>query len=67
MNGDREMSQIKVKQVRSLIGVPKKVKAVMSGLGLRKVGQERVYKDNNCIRGQVNKVKHLVSYELISK
>jgi large subunit ribosomal protein L30 len=62
-----KMSQIKVKQVRSLIGVPKKVKAVVNGLGLGKIGQERVYKDNTCIRGQVNKIKHLVSYELITK
>lgn len=61
------MSHIRVKQVRSLISVPKKVKAVMSGLGLGRVGKERVYKDNNCIRGQLNKVKHLVSYELITK
>jgi len=61
------MSQIKVKQVRSLIGVPKKVRAVVRGLGLKKLGDERTYKDNNCIRGQVNKVKHLVEYELLTK
>ena len=61
------MSQIKVKQVRSLIGVPEKVRAVVHGLGLGKIGKERVYKDNNCIRGQVNKIKHLVTYELLTK
>ena len=61
------MSQIKVKQVRSLIGVPSKIRAVVYGLGLGKIGKERLYKDNNCIRGQVNKIRHLVTYELITK
>lgn len=59
------MSTIKIRQVRSLIGVPKKVKAVVRGLGLSKIGQEKQYKDTNCIRGQVNKIKHLISYELV--
>lgn len=60
------MSQIRVKQVRSLIAVPEKVRNVVYGLGLGRIGKEKVYKDNNCIRGQLNKVKHLVKYELIN-
>lgn len=61
-------SFIKVKQIRSHIAVSKKIKKViLNGLGLKKIGQERIYSDNNCIRGMINKVKHLVQYELIKK
>ena len=58
------MSKIIVKQTRSLISEPDKVKKVMIGLGLQKIGTVKEHKDNNCIRGMINKVKHLVSYEL---
>lgn len=61
------MAQIRVKQKKSTIAVPKKLRLVMRGLGLRKIGQEKIHKDNNCIRGMINKVPHLVEYELISK
>ena len=61
------MAQIRVKQTKSLISVPKKLRLVMQGLGLTKLGQEKTHKDNNCIRGMINKVPHLVEYELISK
>jgi large subunit ribosomal protein L30 len=58
------MSKIIVKQTRSHIGEPEKVKKVMRGLGLKHIGVVKEHKDNNCIRGMINKVKHLVSYEL---
>lgn len=58
------MSKIVVKQTRSLISEPEKVKKVMIGLGLDRIGKVKEHKDNNCIRGMINKVKHLVSYEL---
>ncbi len=58
------MSKIVVKQTKSLISEPEKVKKVMIGLGLHKIGHVKEHKDNNCIRGMINKVKHLVSYEL---
>ena len=59
---------IQVKQIRSTIGQSKKIKKVlMAGLGLRAIGKEKTYKDSNCIRGMVNKVHHLVTYNLISK
>ena len=61
------MSSIKVRQVRSTIGVPSKLGKVVKALGLGKIGQEKIHKDNNCIRGMINKVPHLVSYELIDR
>jgi large subunit ribosomal protein L30 len=59
--------KIRVKQVRSLITEPKKIRLVVRGLGLTRIGKEKIHNDNNCIRGMINKVKHLVEYELIAK
>lgn len=58
------MGQIVVTQKRSVIGQADKNVRVVRALGLRRIGQTKVHKDNNCIRGMINKVKHLVSYEL---
>ncbi len=60
------MAKIVVKQTRSLIGNPTAARKVIKGLGLGRIGQVKTHKDNNCIRGMINKVKHLVSYELIA-
>ncbi len=61
------MGKIKVRQTKSLITQTQKTRRVVRALGLGKIGRERVHKDNNCIRGMINKVRHLVSYELISE
>lgn len=58
---------IEVERKRSVIAEPKKVRVVLESMGLRKIGQKRLYKDNNCIRGMVNKVSHLVSYKIVEK
>lgn len=58
------MSQIVVTQKRSLIGQPKANRLVVKSLGLGRPGMAKTHKDNNCIRGMINKVQHLVSYEL---
>lgn len=59
------MSKIIVKQTRSLITEPEKQRKIVKALGLGRVGSSKTHKDNNCIRGMINKVKHLVSYELV--
>jgi large subunit ribosomal protein L30 len=59
--------KIRVRQVRSLISEPHKIRLVVFGLGLTRIGKEKIHKDNNCIRGMINKVKHLVEYELLAK
>jgi large subunit ribosomal protein L30 len=58
------MSEIVIKQTRSLIGQSEANRKVVKALGLRRIGHSKSHKDNNCIRGMINKVKHLVSYEL---
>lgn len=58
------MSQIIVTQKRSLIGQSEANRVVVKALGLGRIGKVKAHKDNNCIRGMVNKVRHLVAYEL---
>jgi len=58
------MGQIVVTQRRSLISEPESIRKVVRALGLGRISSTKTHKDNNCIRGMVNKVRHLVSYEL---
>jgi large subunit ribosomal protein L30 len=61
------MSFIIVRQKRSLIGQAEANRRIVKGLGLRGLRHEKKHKDNNCIRGMINKVLHLVEYELVNK
>lgn len=57
------MSKIRVTQVRSLIDRPKKQKATMKALGLRKMNHTVELETNPQILGMVKKVSHLVKVE----
>ncbi|MDR1737535.1 MAG: 50S ribosomal protein L30 [Candidatus Symbiothrix sp.] len=57
------MATLKIKQVRSRIGCPKKQKLTLDALGLKKTGRTVEHNDTPAIRGMVEKVKHLVSVE----
>lgn len=57
------MAQIKITQVRSKIDRPKRQKATLEALGLRKMHQSVVKEANPQILGMVNKVSHLVKVE----
>lgn len=59
------MGQIRITQKRSLIGQPQKMRRVVRSLGLRRISDQVVLSDNNCIRGMVNKATHLLTYELL--
>jgi len=61
------MSFIAVSQKRSCIGQSKSNRAVIQALGLKGPGSRRVHKDNNCIRGMINAVQHLVNYQFVDK
>ena len=60
-------STIKVKLVRSLIGMPEKQKRIVKALGLRKLNKTKLHKDTPSINGMISKVKHLVSVERVEK
>ncbi len=51
---------IKIKQVRSGIGFPRKQRDVLRGLGFRRLQQVVERPDNPSIRGMVQKIPHLV-------
>ena len=58
---------IKIKLVRSLIGVPEKQKRVVKALGLRKLNKVKLHKDTPTIKGMILKVNHLVEVERVKK
>lgn len=57
------MSQIKVRQVKSVIGSKGDHKRTVRALGLKRIRDERVHEDTPQIRGMIHKVRHLVSVE----
>jgi len=59
------VKKLKITQVRSYIGRPEKQRKVLRGLGLGKINRVVVLEDKPEVRGMVNKVNHLVKYEVI--
>lgn len=57
--------QLEITLTRSLIGRPKDQRVTVRTLGLRKMHQTVVHKDNPAIRGMIKKVSHLVSVKEI--
>ncbi len=59
------MATIKIKQVRSRIKCSKTEKLTLDSLGLTRLGLVREFPDNECTRGQIRKVAHLI--EIVSE
>ena len=57
------MGNLKITLKKSTIKCKEDQKATVAALGLRKIGQTVVQKDNPQIRGMINKVSHLVEVE----
>ena len=57
--------QIKVTQIASPIGRRPEQRKTLTGLGLNKIRRESLLEDTDSIRGMVNKVKHLVKFEIV--
>ena len=51
---------LKITQQKSPIGRKLYQKQTLIGLGLNKIGRSRELEDTPCVRGMINKVKHLV-------
>ncbi len=56
----KNMSTIKIKQVKSRIGAPIDQKRTLDALGLRKINRVVEHEATPSILGMVEKVKHLV-------
>ena len=53
-------NKIEIKLFKSPIGSSKKLKKILSSLGLRKINQVITHNNKPEIIGMINKVKHLV-------
>lgn len=54
---------LKVRQLKSLIGKSKKIRLIVSYLGLDRVGSINFIVDNSSARGMIKKVQHIISVE----
>ena len=55
--------QLKIQQIKSYIGRPKRQRDILRGMGLGKLQGIAYLKDAPEIRGMIKKVEHLVSVE----
>jgi large subunit ribosomal protein L30 len=56
----KKQAKLTITLVRSPIGYPKRQKATLKALGLKKINQTVSRTDNEAVRGMVEKVSHLV-------
>ena len=61
------MSDLKITQVRGVIGARWKQRETLRTLGLRKIRQSVVREDNPQTRGLIKTVHHLVEVEEVAK
>ena len=59
------MSQLKVTQVKSVIGTKRNHRESLRTLGLHKISQSVVREDSPQVRGLIHTVRHLVTVEEI--
>lgn len=57
------MAKIQITLTRSVIGRPETQRKTVEALGLKKMHSFVIVEDNDAIRGQINKVSHLVTVE----
>ena len=57
------MDKLQITLIRSVIGRPETQRKTVKALGLNKMHQTVEVDDNPAIRGQINKVSHLVTVE----
>jgi large subunit ribosomal protein L30 len=53
---------LKVKLIRSMSGHTENHRATLRGLGLTRLGRERVLQDTPAIRGMIDKVSYLIEW-----
>ena len=61
------MAKLRVTQRRSVIDRPRDQKATIRALGLHRMNDSVVKEDRPEIRGMIEKVRHLVEVEEVSK
>jgi len=59
------LANLKITLIKSLIGRPEKERKIAKSLGLRKLNAEVIRPNTPVIKGQVNKLSHLVRVDEI--
>jgi large subunit ribosomal protein L30 len=59
--------ELKITQIKSVIGYDRKQRSTIETLGIKKLNQSVVCKDTPQTRGMIQKVKHLLLVEEILK
>ncbi len=59
----KKEKKIRVKQVRSTIGQLPAHRKTIEALGLKRIGHTKEFSDTPQIRGMVEKVKHMITWE----
>ena len=59
--------QVRIKQVRSGIGNPWRMRQTLTAMGLRHHQDEIVVKDSPSLRGQIKRVRHLVEVTTVEE
>ncbi|MCE5200664.1 MAG: 50S ribosomal protein L30 [Armatimonadota bacterium] len=54
---------LKITLNKSVIGYNKRQRATVKALGLGKIGSSVVHADNDCVKGMITKVRHLLEVE----
>jgi len=54
---------LKITQIKSAIGYKPKAKKTLAALGLHKINDIVLHKDNPQIRGMINKIQYLIKVE----
>ena len=57
------MAKLKITLTRSLIGRPETQRKTIKAMGLKKLNSSVELPDNESTRGQIHKVKHLITVE----
>ncbi len=57
------VENVKVTLIKSTIGFDKRQDKIVKALGFTKLNQTRILPLNDCIKGSLDKIKHLVKVE----
>ena len=60
-------AKLRVTWTKSAIGYAADQKGTIRALGLRRLNHTVEHEDNAVVRGMLNKVEHLVKYEVVKK
>lgn len=60
------MAKLKITQRKSSIDRPKRQKATLEALGLKKINHSVVHEDKPQIKGMIDRVSHLVEVEEVN-